>query len=344
MRQLPVEVWREVLQYVASKADLCAFSRSCSTLNPEAEFFLYHDIECSTRERTREFCVRFVELPRIRIFVRSLKITDQVGVRFPDAEEYWECVAAALSTLPLLDVLTILNSNSRTPTWVLCNCPFSLSELQSDFDLDDISLSFLQNQRDLRFFRWANTTLTTDQIDTIPQDAHFLPSLRKLEIGSPHAALRLMAGHQLTHVWVERLREDTDQVWQQYAAIFGAASSELRSLRMIFPFGKRTVQSVLAVLAREAPELRSLGFLSWYHLQDAEMVTALAEFRNLQSVVSWGVVPSDAVRALARACPTLRTVACLHYSYSHEYVVMPVNPQGVPRPLHDPDNHLWRNV
>ncbi|EMD32737.1 hypothetical protein CERSUDRAFT_118472 [Gelatoporia subvermispora B] len=344
MDRLPPELWREMLQHVTVRKDLYALSATCRALNPEAEFFLYKDVECTTRSSTREMCALFVDIPRTCPLVRSLKIIDEVGVRIPDAEEYWQCVAAALRILPRLETLKILNSSTQTPTWIFSNCSFSLNELHCDFTLDATSLSFLQAQRHLLFFRWANTRLAAEEIESIPEEADFLPSLQKLEVGSPYAALRLMTGHQLTHVWVERLREDTDEVWQQYTAIFGSSSTRLRSLRMIFPFGKRTVQSVLTALARDAPALRSLGFLSWYHLQDKEMVDTLAMFKSLRSVVSWGIVPSDAVHALAKACPTLRVVACLHYSYSHEYVVMPVNPKGVPRPLHDPENSLWRDA
>lgn len=74
------------------------------------------------------------------------------------------------------------------------------------------------------------------------------------------------------------------------------------------------------------------------------MITALGKFKKLESLVTWSALTAETSHALAQACSSLRFVACLHYSYSHEYVVLPVNPPGVPHAMRDPDSRLWREA
>ena len=73
------------------------------------------------------------------------------------------------------------------------------------------------------------------------------------------------------------------------------------------------------------------------------MINALSRFTKLESLVMWSVINADTSREVAKACPSLRTVACLHYSYCHEYVILPVNPLGTPKAHHDPDFRLWKD-
>ena len=78
--------------------------------------------------------------------------------------------------------------------------------------------------------------------------------------------------------------------------------------------------------------------------QDKDLIATLAQFKHLRSLVTWNVIGRETSNAVAQACPSLQLIACLHYSYSHEYVILPVNPFGTPRPLHDPEHLLWKDA
>ncbi|KAH9930558.1 hypothetical protein B0H21DRAFT_106349 [Amylocystis lapponica] len=345
MPQLPSELYREILQHVTCGRDLCALSTVSRVLNNEAEHFLYHFVNSTNRVLTKSICELIIHCPRVRPHVRRLSMRNNDNLPH-EPIGYWDTVAAALRTLQNLEALRVSDGLDNCNGWVLRGCTFSLRELDVDFMLDPPFLEFLNTQREILALGWTDGFPSLSSTDVIPRNAGttLLPALRELTTNCPAIALAFLPGRALTHVWIGGPCAHDDESWLAYMAAFGAAAGGLRSLRLNFPFNKRILVALLSRLAKDAPHLRSLGFLPYFNTQDKVLISAIAEHKKLESVVTWSVISADASRALAEACPSLRLVACLHYSYSHEYVFMPVNPLGVPRAVHDPDFRLWRDA
>jgi hypothetical protein len=378
-RRLPVELFRGIFQYVSCKRDLCSLSILCRELQGEAEFFLYRSIESSYRARTEYLCDLITSSPHRHLLVRSLRISnDDNGARVSETRnrEYWERIARLLHDLPCLKELKI-HDDMAVPTgnqnaWVLTQCTFSLHHFDSDFVFDDHLFAFLRSQRSLEQLYWTESFSDDDSARALDNMAilrstgvsKLAPSLSLLNTNSPRFALKCMPTGTLSHVWICGPCAHEDDSWMNYLERFvhGGGAKSLKSLRMNLPYRKRTLISILAFLVGGSPELRSLGFIPYFSatvlsrflmvkwialirfLQDRDLIETLSEFKHLESLVTWNVIGRDTSHALAQACPSLRRIACLHYSYSHEYVILPVNPMGTPKPLHDPDYSLWKDA
>lgn len=266
MCELPPELYREILQHVPSKHDLCALSVTSRAFQAEAEFFIYQSIKSTRRLRTESICNLIIHCPRVRPLVHSLSISSEDYNRLGPLD-YWRSVAQALENLPNLEVLRISDCMDKTNAWVFGRCTFQLTELDCDFDLDDAFISFLRGQRALKWLSWMYTHPGINAIDALPQDPQFLPSLRECITNSPSFAVKLMSCHSLTHVWVSGPCAYDQESWLAYIARFSDYTSALRSLRLNFPYNKRNLIPVLSALAKQAPELRSLGFLPSFTMQ-----------------------------------------------------------------------------
>ncbi|GJE92962.1 hypothetical protein PsYK624_091210 [Phanerochaete sordida] len=357
--QLPIELYRHIFQHVHSKRDLCNLSVMSRSLQCEAEFFIYHTIESSRRAHTEYMCDLITSSPHRHMLVRSLSISnDDTGTRVSEARdrEYWERIARLLHDLPCLESLKI-HDDMAVPTgnknaWVLARGTFALRHFDSDFVFDAGLLTFLRAQRSLERLYWTESFSDDDSaraladVDLAHPDSTLAPSVSVLNTNSPRFALKCIPAATLSHLWICGPCAHEDDGWTSYIEQFvvsGGARS-LRSLRLNLPYRKRTLISVLGALAKAAPDLRSLGFVPFFHASERDLIDALSQFKHLHSLVTWNPIGRDTSRAVAQACPTLRLVACLHYSYSHEYVILPVNPLGTPRPLHDPEHLLWKDA
>ncbi|KAJ3538066.1 hypothetical protein NM688_g6573 [Phlebia brevispora] len=340
----------EILQYVSCKRDLCNLSISSRALQAEAEYFIYQSIESSRRPLTEYLCDLITSSPRLHTLVRSLTLSnDGEHTNASQSREYWERVALLLRDLPNLEELKIHDNmvNGNTNAWVLSQCTFSLQKFDCDFAFDDSFLSFLQGQRNLQRLYWTesysddNSARALEEIDVL--DASVTPPIFELMTNSPRFALKFMPAATLTHVWICGPCGYEGDGWIRYMDEFVQCAKSLRSLRMNFPYGRRTLVTVLSTLAEHAPDLRSLGFVPHFDKQQTDVIAALSRFKRLESLAMWTVISADTSREVAKACPSLRMVACLHYSYSHEYVILPVNPVGTPKAHHDPDYRLWKD-
>lgn len=358
---LPTELYRHIFQYIPSKRDLCSLSVVSRNLQSEAEYFIYRSIESSRRPHTEYLCDLITSSPHRHMLVRSLRISnDDAGTFISPARdrEYWERIARLLHDLPCLEELRI-HDDMAVPTgnknaWVLARSTFSLRHFDSDFVFDEDLLAFLRSQRSLEQLYWTESFCDDDSARALADmdvagsrpNSKLAPSVSVLNTNSPRFALKCIPAATLSHLWICGPCAHEDDGWLSYIEKFveGDGAKSLRSLRFNFPYSKRTLISVLSALAKGAPELRSIGFVPFFNASDRDLIEVLSQFKHLHSLITWNVIGRDTSRAVAQACPSLRLVACLHYSYSHEYVILPVNPLGTPRPLHDPDYLLWKDV
>lgn len=337
---LPRELYREILQHVSAKPDLCALSVASRSLQGEAEYFLYQSMRATTPSAIQMLCGCLFALPRVHPFVRSLALIDLHGT---GELTRWADIACVLRHLPNLESLTLTGFKDKATAWVLSSCPFSLRELACEFELDSAFLSFLGTQRELHSLSWTHGYINDVALPHFPADHHLMPSLRVLSVNVPGPVLKMMAGRPLTHIWLNGpFTLDEEQI--MCTAENDVFTPHLCSLRMYFPFNQHRLVTSLRAIAETSPYMRSLGFLPNITTKDTEVVEAISAFRHLELLATWSVISSDTAHALAQACPTLRLVACLHYSYYHEYVLLPVNPIGVPRPVHDPEFDLWKST
>ncbi|KAI0696162.1 hypothetical protein BC835DRAFT_885689 [Cytidiella melzeri] len=358
VRPLPLELYRDVFSYVTSMRDLCSLSVLCRDLQPEAEFYIYRFVHSTSRSQTEYLCDIITSSIHRHMLVRSLSISHDEWKGAPISEardrEYWERIARLLHDLPYLEDLKIHDmamQHGNPNAWVLSSATFTLAHFDSDFVFDDHLASFLNTQRNLKRLYWSenyaddDSRRTLESLDVSNADA-LNPSLTLLNTNSPRFALKCMRSARLTHVWVCGPCAYEDEGWIRYMDSFVSedSSTGLLSLRLNFPYRVRTLVTMLSALAKTTPNLRSLGFLPFFTLADTELIDVLSQFKHLTSIVTWNVIERNTSHAVAQACPSLRSIACLHYSYSHEYVVVPVNPFGTPRPLHDPQYLLWKNA
>ena len=271
---VPTELYREVLQYVLSKRDLCSLSVASRGLQAEAEYFLYHSVESTRRSRTVYLCDLISSSPRLHTLVRILNITHDVDqVSNSQSKEYWERVARLLRDLPNLEELKIHDNmaTGNTNAWVLSQCQFSLQKLDCDFAFDPAFLRFLRTQRALKRLYWTES-YSDDESDKTLQDmnvadAGATPPVSELMTNSPRFALRFMPASTLTHVWISGPCGYENDGWVHYIEEFSLSARGLRSLRMNFPYGRRTLVTVLNTLAHYAPDLHSLGFVPYFDRQ-----------------------------------------------------------------------------
>jgi len=352
--RLPNDLYREIIQHVASNDDLYNLSHSSRALQSEAEYHLYRHVNSSCWTRTEDLCDLLIRCGRLQPYVRSISLTNE-GMKLPPTLEYWYYVAKLLMNLPNLESLKICNGSTmaNSNAWVLDSCIASLRKIDVDFELDSHLIDFLHDQPRLQQVQWINSSRDESDVSAAvfqslqspfdPQRPRFLPTVTELMTNSVPFALHLVNTCSISHLWIcGHVYENAGGV--QYLSQFNRNALSLRSLRLNFPVRKITCIAMLEELAQQAPNLRSIGFLPYFDATQTDLLSALANFKQLRSVVTWRTISSDTSRLLAQMCPSLRLVACLHYSYSHEYVFLPVNPLGTPRPMHDPDFLLWRDA
>ena len=278
---VPTELYREIVQYVPSKRDLCSLSVASRGLQAEAEFFLYHTVESTHRPRTIYLCDLISSSPRLHTLVRVLTIThDDDQVTTAESTEYWERVARLLRDLPNLEELKLHDNTAtgNTNAWVLSKCQFFLRKLDCDFAFDDTFLRFLQTQRELKRLYWTES-YSDDKSDEALKNMDVAnpvttPPVCELMTNSPRFALRFMPASTLTHVWIGGPCGYENDGWVRYVEEFSLSARGLRSLRMNFPYGRRTLVTVLNTLAHYAPDLTSLGFVPYF---DKQVSVSLSE-------------------------------------------------------------------
>lgn len=365
---LPTELYRDIMQHVGRR-DLCILSRTSRELQPDAEFFIYQRIESSRRPQTTKFCSLITKNTRLHTLVRILRISNEEEPGGAE-HEYWEEIAGLIGCLTHLEELRIYDNLENGNAWILNRCISRLSKIGCDFVMDADLSAFLRSQVGLHQIDWTDgsTDLPSDRVKKwIPEGSQVAPSVTLLSTNSPTFALRLLSSSSLTHLWIcgpcaPPAEEDG---WLHFLEQFRSIGN-LRSLRLNLPHRRRYLVRVLDHLTKYAFNLRSLGFLPWFSakvrialgqehphvcpetivglIQDQEMFSLLAGFKKLHSLVTWNVITADTSKKLAECCSSLRLVACLHYSYSHEYVFLPVNPMGIPHAVHDPEYKLWKDA
>ncbi|TCD63438.1 hypothetical protein EIP91_005409 [Steccherinum ochraceum] len=351
---LPDDLYREIVQHVSSHHDLYMLSLTCRLLRTEAEYFLYRHVESSQWPRTEDLCQLLINCTRLHPLVRSLSITNE-GLKLVPSSEYWDFISRLLELLPNLHALKIYNglSMANNNAWVLDHCIAPLRRLEVDFEFDPHFMEFLKGQPTLEQVHWIDSSrhdITNDlvhslhslSLSTPPSD--FLPAVTELMTNNSQFALQLVNSGSITHLWVRGHPPHEDDGGMRYISQFNGKAASLRSLRLNFPRRRGSCVAMLKELSKNAPRLRSIGFIPYFDANATDMLEVLSSFKELHSVVTWSVISADTSRLLAQACPSLRLVACLHYSYSHEYVFLPVNPLGAPKPVHDPEFLLWRDA
>ncbi|KDQ63911.1 hypothetical protein JAAARDRAFT_187311 [Jaapia argillacea MUCL 33604] len=339
--RLPIELFAEVVEHIRSQHDLCSLRLTSRAWQSISEPKIYHSIDSRSRTRTEAFCQLMISSPRLGPCVRALKFAND-DRQSPAPANFWSVVAEALKLMPLLEVLWIHDGFDNPNAWVLHGCSFVLKELACDFALEDSFAEFLHTQPSITTLHWNNPHppwITVPVLHTLLSDA--LPNLRVLHTDSTDMASKLVPGHPITHLWVTN---DPVEVIRSFTPLAALSTGPLKSLRMAFPFQKEWVSESLAALALHAPELRTLGFLRPFTHKDHDLILAISQFKHLHTLVLWNVITPDTLRALEAACPALRAVACLHYSYSSEYIHIPLHPLGTPRALHDPNASLWKDI
>ncbi|KAH8093097.1 hypothetical protein BXZ70DRAFT_1066835 [Cristinia sonorae] len=345
---LPDELFREIIKH-ASKHDLSSLSRTSKALQTDAEHYLYRHIESSRWLRTEDLCTLIIDCPRFHPLVRSISIGKQ-GMVYPPTEQYWNRISELLANLPQLESLRLYDdlSMANDNAWVLDKCIGTLRRLEVDFEFDSHFLAFLHNQPGLREIYWTNSSreeIAPSLIQSLsPTPANFLPAVTELVTNCSTFASVLVNNRSIENLWISGHPSRVGGKGMDYISELHPNAASIKSLRVNFPLNRQGCAGILEELATRVPHLRSLGFIPYFEAKDKDMIAALACFKELQSVATSAVISSDTSVAIAKSCPSLRLVACLHYSYSHEYVFLPVNPLGIPKPVHDPDLLLWRNA
>ena len=272
--EVPTELYREIIQYVSSRRDLCNVSIASHALQSEAEYFIYRSIDSSRRSLTEYLCDLITSSPRLHMLVRTLNISnDGEQSNAVQSKEYWERVSRLLRDLPNLEELKIHDNmvHGNTNAWVLSQCTFSLRKFDCDFAFDNTLLNFLQSQRKLRRLYWTESYSDDDSAKALEEidvlEPSVTPPIYELMTNSPRFALKFMPASTLTHVWICGPCGYESDSWIRYMNEFVVCAHSLRSLRMNFPHGRRTLVTVLTMLADHAPELRSLGFVPHFEKQ-----------------------------------------------------------------------------
>lgn len=346
---LPPELYRDIFCFITSKHDLFSLSLVSRGVQPDAEYFLYNHLSSDRRSLTRRLCDVLVSTPRLQSVVRSLSISDSSfeTETIPGGEDYWDCVAQLLRYLHRLEELKIFDGIENDNARVLSGCVAKLKKAHIDFTLNAALVDFLCGQSNLQELSWTNGDFRMEDTTILSLIRSGNPQFSNLEelTTSSHAfALGVIQIRCPPRLWISGRGPSTGEQWVRYLDDCGQNLESLISLRVNLPIQRGTCIVVLATLANYAPNLRSLGFLPHFAEEHEEMFAILAEFKQLTSVVTWSVISSNTCHKLATRCPSLKLIACLHYSYLHEYVFLPVNPIGQPRPVHDPDYRLWRDA
>lgn len=272
--EVPTELYREIIQHVSSRRDLCNLSIASRILQAESEYFIYRSINTSRRFLTEYLCDLITSSPRLHTLVRSLNISNEgEQTNAVQSKEYWERISRLLRDLPNLEELKIHDNmvHGNTNAWVLSQCTFSLQKFDCDFAFDSALLGFLQSQRNLQRLYWTESysddvsAKALDEIDVL--DARVTPPIFELMTNSPRFVLKFMPASTLTHVWICGPCGYESDSWIRYMDAFVVSAQSLRSLRMNFPHGRRTLVTVLTMLADHAPYLRSLGFVPHFEKQ-----------------------------------------------------------------------------
>lgn len=265
---VPTELYREILQHVSSRRDLCSLSVASRGLQAEAEHFIYRTVDSTRRPRTVYLCDLISSSPRLHTLVHVLSISNEgEEASVSESQDYWGRVARLLRDLPNLEELKLHDNMAlgNTNAWVLQQCPFSLVKLDCDFAFDDNLLAFLRSQHTLKRLYWSESysddksERALGELDT--EDGPPMPPICELMTNSSRLALKFMPASTLTHVWVSGPCSYESTGWVHYMEEFSASARNLQSLRMNFPSGRRTLVTVLNALADNAPDLRSLGFV-----------------------------------------------------------------------------------
>ncbi|TFK47014.1 hypothetical protein OE88DRAFT_847319 [Heliocybe sulcata] len=344
---LPIEIYQEIIAHIASKSDLLALSLLSRAVHPLASASIYHTLESRRRCRTEALCLLVIQSAHIGPLIRSLTIAndERHTSAYPALPHFWETMARALRRMPQLEVLRLHDGCTNPNAGILKRCTFSLRELSCDFVFDDNLVAFLVTQDRLKSIDWMDGDNSARSTTPVPYAAApargSLPALQMLHTNSVGMAIALVPGRPVTHLWVSNEASTTAE---EFIAGIGCSTGPLLSMRMGFPLHKASIVQCLSALCEHAPRIRSLGFIRPFTTKDSEIISALASFRDLHTLVLWNMITPETLRSLEAACPSLKTVACLHYSYAYEYVRMPVNPIGTPQPMHDPDFRLWKDV
>lgn len=278
MRTLPLELYRDIFRYVPSMRDLCNMSILCRELQPEAEFFIYRTVHSTSRSQTEYLSDIITSSAHRHMLVRSLSISHDGWKGSPISaardQEYWERIARLLHDLPYLQDLKIHDmamQHGNPNAWVLSRALFSLVQFDSDFVLDERLTSFLRAQRQLKRLYWTenyaddDSRRTLDEMSAVEGDA-LNSSVTLLNTNSPRFALRCMRNAKLSHVWICGPCAYEDEGWVRYLERFVAdgSAAALLSLRLNLPYRMRTVVTILSILAKATPNMRSLGFLPFF--------------------------------------------------------------------------------
>jgi len=343
--ELPLELYREIFKHLDRRKDLLTLTLTSQSFQREVEFIIYNTIECKSQLTAHLICNAILSNPRIRYHIRSFDMTLITSVCYSPPLAFWLVFARALRTLHVLDVLRIdLGDGATLNAWVLMGCSFQLTEFESNFVMDNFLISFLRTQSNLRKIDWQSPSNDLSSFQLL-QSSTTVPSLSELTTNSTDLVCSVVAHRPITHLWLQGVIFGRGlERWTEIVPTLGLSSGPICSLRISFPHSHSATIQVLLSLKVHTPELRSLGFLPSFTIEEKGLINAIAEFKQLKSVVLRNVICADASRMLAEACPSLRLIACLHYSYSHEYVCLPVNPSDRPVPMHDPSYRLWRDV
>jgi hypothetical protein len=175
---LPVELYRQIVQYVTSQRDLCALARVSRAFQLEAERVLYHSLQLRHHIKTLWRCESLATQPRLAAYVRRLSIIiDQYTPLDSIARALASCQNLrhlALRGAPWSDYSKVLDSvGSMEIREFTCHARGEagvvrflerqkyLEEIDFEahaFDLDNLSLNAA---RDLKVFTgWLTTAAT----------------------------------------------------------------------------------------------------------------------------------------------------------------------------------------
>lgn len=207
LERLPLELWREVFEYISDSPDLSSAALLSRVLQREAEAVLYRIVDLQGYTQLMQFAETVTSCSRRASSVRALKLIFEGHRRSIPWEDVGECGNTTLKVLHGLKALHV--AHHATDSCALYpglaekmfeGCTFQLSRFTSQFMLDDAILGFLAKQpgiEDLHILPGC------DWIPPFYIPADVLPHLRILS--TDMFAVGLRGSHNVTHLSIQSI-------------------------------------------------------------------------------------------------------------------------------------------
>lgn len=320
--EVPLGVYRLIVKYVGSRADLCTLCRINKEFQRVAEQALYNTIYASDVWDTFGMCSLFSRTPRLAAIVEDLTLfvgdeddgdsRPQSEVRLPN--DFWSTVSEALHQTTRLRFLNLHLDNAGDPAqaWILDGTAFQLRSFRCDLQWDGHLVSFLNTQTDIDDLYIVDYSVSEDTAQTSTSvssalDPAALPNLSTLECTFAEAACALVPTRPISRLKTcfskTRLAEKREELLLLFSNLI-ETTHPLRSLDIAdSSYSDSFSMELLASVVRLQSQVHDLRYLGTLVLPvDGHVVRSSVSSRSLS------------VDTLFQASQVLRTIAETQFS------------------------------